>query len=85
MRGGPQGRSNRRSGQGAARFPNRRLDLNLGHDGETTVAAAQRNYEWYLGRAREASLKGEPIDAESCYQHAEHYLRLLRAKRAKED
>jgi hypothetical protein len=85
MNGGPHRRSNPLSGHSRGRFPSRRLDLRRDHHAEATVAAAERNYEWYLARAREASLKGDSIEAEDCYQHAEHYLRVMRENRAKED
>jgi hypothetical protein len=38
---------------------------------------ALRNYERYLTLAREASLAGDTIEAENCYQHAEHYFRVM--------
>jgi hypothetical protein len=47
--------------------------------------AARRHYEHYMARAREASLKGDSVEAENCYQHAEHYLRVMRANGARED
>jgi hypothetical protein len=39
---------------------------------------AQRNYERYLALAREAALSGDTIEMENCYQHAEHYFRVMR-------
>jgi hypothetical protein len=41
-------------------------------------ANAHRAYERYLALAREASLAGDPVEAENFYQHAEHYFRLMR-------
>jgi Domain of unknown function (DUF4167) len=38
---------------------------------------AQRNYERYMGLAREAALSGDKIEMENCYQHAEHYFRVM--------
>jgi hypothetical protein len=38
---------------------------------------AHRNYERYLALAREAALSGDTIEMENCYQHAEHYFRLM--------
>jgi hypothetical protein len=38
---------------------------------------AHRNYERYLALAREATLRGDTIDAENCHQHAEHYFRVM--------
>ena len=41
---------------------------------------AHRNYERYIALAREAMLRGDSIEAENCYQHAEHYFRLMRGQ-----
>jgi hypothetical protein len=41
---------------------------------------AMRNYERYLARAREAQLSGDVVEMENCYQHAEHYLRVMRGE-----
>ena len=41
---------------------------------------AHRNYERYLALAREATLAGDPIEAENWYQHAEHYFRVMRER-----
>jgi hypothetical protein len=30
--------------------------------------------------AREATLNGDPVEAENCYQHAEHYFRVMRER-----
>ena len=38
---------------------------------------AKQNYERYLARGREAQLSGDVIEMENCYQHAEHYFRVL--------
>jgi hypothetical protein len=38
---------------------------------------AHRAYERYLALAREAALSGDVIEAENCYQHAEHYFRVM--------
>ena len=39
---------------------------------------AKQNYERYRARAREAQVSGDVIEMENCYQHAEHYFRVLR-------
>ena len=39
---------------------------------------SRQKYESYLARAREAQLAGDIVEMENCYQHAEHYLRLMR-------
>jgi hypothetical protein len=41
-------------------------------------ANARRNYERYISLAKEAASKGETIEMENCYQHAEHYFRVMR-------
>jgi hypothetical protein len=38
---------------------------------------AQRNYERYLALARAEAQIGNTVQAESYYQHAEHYLRSM--------
>ena len=43
-----------------------------------TSANAARNYERYIALAREATLRGDLIEAENCNQHAEHYFRVMR-------
>jgi hypothetical protein len=43
-----------------------------------TSAIAQKSYDSYLARAREAASRGDTIGAENFYQHAEHFLRLLK-------
>ena len=42
---------------------------------------ARQHYERYLARAREAQQGGDLIEMENCYQHAEHYLRVMRELR----
>ena len=46
----------------------------------TGSQSAQRNYERYLALAREAALKGDTIEMQNCYQHAEHYFRVMRER-----
>ena len=43
-----------------------------------TSANAKKSYDSYLALAREAASRGDPIGAENFYQHAEHFLRLLK-------
>ena len=38
---------------------------------------AQRNYERYLALAQTEAQAGNLIGAENCYQHAEHYFRMM--------
>ncbi len=46
------------------------------------TANAKRNYERYMALARAASLAGDVIEMENCYQHAEHYFRVMREQTA---
>ena len=39
---------------------------------------ARQHYERYLSRARGAQLAGDAVEVENCYQHAEHYFRVMR-------
>ena len=48
------------------------------HRQDHTSANAQKSYDNYLALAREAASRGDPIGAENFYQHAEHFLRLLK-------
>lgn len=41
---------------------------------------ARQHYERYLARASEAQLAGDVVEVENCYQHAEHYLRVIRGE-----
>jgi hypothetical protein len=62
--GAPQNQRQRQRGPGP------------GHNGSS--GNAQRNYERYLALAREAALSGDTIEMENCYQHAEHYFRVMK-------
>ncbi len=39
---------------------------------------ARLHYERYLARARDAQLSGDAVEMENCYQHAEHYFRIMK-------
>jgi hypothetical protein len=41
-------------------------------------ANARNNYERYTDLAKDAARRGETIEAENLYQHAEHYFRVMR-------
>jgi hypothetical protein len=43
-----------------------------------TPTNAQKSYHSYLALARDAASRGDTIAAENFYQHAEHFLRLLK-------
>jgi hypothetical protein len=45
-----------------------------------SVGNAHQKYERYVALAREATLHGDPVEAENCYQHAEHYFRVMRER-----
>jgi hypothetical protein len=36
------------------------------------------NYARYIALAKEAASRGDTIEAENCYQHAEHFFRTMR-------
>jgi Domain of unknown function (DUF4167) len=42
------------------------------------AANAKQSYERYMALARAAALAGDEIEMENCYQHAEHYFRVMR-------
>ena len=71
-RSGPQ-RPQRRFAPGG----HNRADPRRAQNG-SSVGNAKRNYERYVELAREASRRGDPIEAENFYQHAEHYYRVMR-------
>ena len=71
MRNGGQGPQRRRP-PGGQSSPTRQ--------GQNGPGNAYRNYERYLALAREATLSGDIIEAENCYQHAEHYFRVTRER-----
>ena len=43
-----------------------------------TTANARTNYERYTMLAKDAARRGESVEAENFYQHAEHYYRMMR-------
>jgi hypothetical protein len=66
-------RHRRQSSNGRSGFSGR-APAGRGHD----AGSARRNYQRYVALAREAGLRGDAIEAENCYQHAEHFYRLMR-------
>ena len=38
----------------------------------------RRNYDRYVALAKDAASRGDTIETENCYQHAEHYFRAMR-------
>jgi hypothetical protein len=53
---------------------------NRGYD--DTSARAQPSYEKYLALARNALARGDAVEMEDCYQHAEHFLRVMKERAA---
>ena len=45
---------------------------------DRTSGNAKRNYDRYLALAKDATSRGDTIETENCYQHAEHYFRAMR-------
>jgi Domain of unknown function (DUF4167) len=41
------------------------------------VQNARQNYERYTNMAKDAARRGDAVEAENCYQHAEHYFRVM--------
>ena len=41
---------------------------------------AARNYERYMALAREAAVRGDDVEVQNCYQHAEHYFRTMNGR-----
>jgi hypothetical protein len=72
-RGQPMGRpqfrgsSRQRQGQGQQSHVQRKIS-----------GDARRKYDTYVSLARDARTRGDLVEMENCYQHAEHYLRLMR-------
>ena len=72
----PRGRPHRKQHGGAPRHSN--FDSN-GPEGRIRGNAHQV-YEKYIALARDASSAGDRIGAETYYQHAEHYYRILNVR-----
>src|SRR5262245_42246398 len=48
-----------------------------GGRGGDSFGSARRQYERYIALADAAVLRGDPIEAQNYYQHAEHYFRVM--------
>lgn len=57
---------------------------NESSDFKPKYSNVKQNLDKYLGLAREAVTTGDRITAESHYQHAEHYLRLINEIKAQQ-
>jgi hypothetical protein len=47
--------------------------------GQSQGVNAKARYVRYVAMARAAAQAGDVVEAENCYQHAEHYFRVMRA------
>ena len=77
MKHNTNSRRGRNRGNGKRHMPLRSQTFeSSGPDGKIR-GTAQQVFDRYLALARDAYSSGDPITAESYYQHAEHYHRLL--------
>ncbi|MCC7282322.1 MAG: DUF4167 domain-containing protein [Acetobacteraceae bacterium] len=85
MRGRSGGRNIRHHGGGGGGGHHGGIPLNRNHvfdsnGPEVRVrGTAQQLFEKYLQLGRDATSAGDRVMAESCFQHAEHYFRILNA------
>ena len=78
---GRTGRARRATGTGLPPKYRQRPGPGQGRQhGNGSGNSAQRNYERYLALAREAALSGDNVEMENCYQHAEHYFRVMKER-----
>jgi hypothetical protein len=49
----------------------------VSRDQANNLPGWRRQLDHYLAAARAAAAEGDKIEAENCYQHAEHYFRLI--------
>jgi hypothetical protein len=80
-RGSRNPRKPTRSGPGPGRFNRPPPQRNQGN----SSANARRSYERYMTLARAAASNGDTVEAENCYQHAEHYLRVIKGPPGEEN
>jgi hypothetical protein len=84
-----KGRPERRFASGNARsgvsFPSRPINPYRRLRDNRTFASAESNYNRYMALARNASSYGDIVEMENCYQHAEHYFRVMTAAGAKDE
>lgn len=82
-----RGRNNRSGGGGGGNFRNYQggTPLNRNHvfdsngPEQRVRGTAQQLYDKYLQMGRDASSSGDRVTAESYFQHAEHYFRIITA------
>jgi len=68
--------ANRRLASPPSRSPDHR------QRGAHVSVDAKRQYERYLALARAATLDGDVVEAQNCYQHAEHFFRTMKGEEA---
>ena len=77
-----QFRSNRGNGgprqQGQRPVHQRPPGIRPPSDGRHTAQNARNNYERYTTMAKDATRRGDVVEAENLYQHAEHYFRVMK-------
>jgi hypothetical protein len=79
MKGSPERRSAAGNARSPGSFPNRPINSYRRLRDKNSFATAQRNYERYVPLARAAASSGDIVGMENCYEHAEHYFRVMRA------
>jgi hypothetical protein len=67
------------SGKSRAFFPKRPVGPHRRGGDNSPFVSAESKYKRYLALAREASSSGDRVEMENCYQHAEHYFRVMRS------
>jgi hypothetical protein len=76
----PYGRNNRNNSyRNRQQIPNRGQTLDSNGPNVKIRGDPYQIFERYVALAREASTSGDPVAAESLYQHAEHYFRVMKA------
>lgn len=78
MRQGPHAKRGRGRGNRRSNVPNRNQTFDSNGPDVRIRGNAHQVYEKYLSLARDATTSGDRVLAESCYQHAEHYFRILK-------
>lgn len=79
MRQGPHQKRGRGRGNRRSSTPNRNQTFDSNGPDVRIRGNASQVYEKYLNLARDATASGDRVLAESYYQHAEHYYRILAA------
>jgi hypothetical protein len=75
-----RGRNNGGGGGGKQKFPGRNQSFDSNGPDVRVRGTAHQIYEKYMALAREATTSGDRILAESYYQYAEHYFRVIAAQ-----